>query len=402
MPRLVIAICAILVGFAATNLPAQDTTVTPVGVSIEDGTIVLRDANGHLELTLDARLQADVVFYVGRDAPFGSGTSIRRARLGFESKIARTWEAAFDVDFADASVEIKDAWIGYAGMQNTLIRAGQFKEPFSLQTLTSSKDIMFMERAAIDALSPDRNVGVGLSRWGKSWQASVGVFGESAADADDENDEAFAVTGRITLAPVNSARSLVHLGFSGSRRNPRTQGEAGRSVAVEGPVEIGVAGGPLLESGVIDGVDHLSLLNGEVALLFGRASMHAEYTRMEIARERDQRITTDGGYVSGSVFVSDDQRAYLAADGEFDRVRPRRSGGAWELVARFSWFDMRNADAGSATQVTGGVTWHINTNVRWMVNATHVSAGQRLGPDAREIESRRRFLAVQTRMALAF
>jgi phosphate-selective porin OprO and OprP len=76
----------------------------------------------------------------------------RAARLGIEGTVWKDFGYRFEVDFADDGVEIKDAYIQYDGggvEPARYIRVGQYKTPNSLEELTSSRFITFMERAAI-------------------------------------------------------------------------------------------------------------------------------------------------------------------------------------------------------------------------------------------------------------
>ena len=87
---------------------------------------------------LDGRLNLDGAVYWGGENDLGNGTAIRRARLGVKSQLYRDWYAEIDVDFANNELEIKDAWAGYTGFDNTILKFGQYKEPFSLETVRAT------------------------------------------------------------------------------------------------------------------------------------------------------------------------------------------------------------------------------------------------------------------------
>ena len=94
--------------------------------------------------------------YSGAENRLPDGFEVRRARIGVKATLFTDWLAEIDVDFADNVVEIKDLWAGYAGFDNSVIRVGNHKAPFGLETLTSSKNIIFIERSYIDSWAPDR------------------------------------------------------------------------------------------------------------------------------------------------------------------------------------------------------------------------------------------------------
>ena len=59
---------------------------------------------------------------------------------------------------------------------------------------------------------------------------------------------------------------------------------------------------------------------------------------------------------------------------------------------------------GKATNYTAGLTWHINTNLKWMVNFVRVETDENSEPDlgVDPIVAGDKFNIIQTRFALAF
>ena len=82
---------------------------------------------------------------------------------------------------------IRDAFIAYREKllpesitkQPITIQIGSQYEPFSMETLTSSKHITFIERALPGALAPDRHVGAKVGLGDKHWSVQAGVFSTS-------------------------------------------------------------------------------------------------------------------------------------------------------------------------------------------------------------------------------
>lgn len=325
----------------------------------------------------------------------------------------QNWAAQFDVDMVDNAVDIKDAWVGYTGVRNTLIRAGNFKAPFGLETLTSSRYISFMERSLIDNFSPDRLMGIGASHWANRWQASAGFFGPAVEDSVDTigQDQTYSAVGRVTALPFASGDNLVHVGVAAAMMQPTAPTSANLSDAnrwrVRARPESHVNRGRFISTPQVTQVDHASLYGVEAAAVWKTLSVQSEYNR-EILRRTDSTLpepSYDGGYAFVSWFPTGDHRPYDRAAGEFGRVLPKHSRGAVELLARYSYMDLNDASAniagGKEKIVTLGVNWYANANVRIMTNYLLVNNDGNAKGD-RSYQVNDDFNVLQVRLALMF
>jgi phosphate-selective porin OprO/OprP len=86
-----------------------------------------------------------------------------------------------------------------------------------------------------------------------------------------------------------------------------------------------------------------------------------------------------GWYVMASYFLTPgDARVYMASAGAFDKVKPAHPFlwgdepglGAWELAVRYSQLDLDDGGfrGGQLDDVSAGLNWYLNTNVRVMLN----------------------------------
>ena len=112
----------------------------------------------------------------------------------------------FQYDFA-SSDPFPDAYIQLRKLPMAgNFTVGHFKEPFSLEELTSSKYITFMERSLPNVFSSGRNLGVRLNRafMDKRATAAFGFFREgNPADTDTTfgNSGTYNATTRLTMLP---------------------------------------------------------------------------------------------------------------------------------------------------------------------------------------------------------
>jgi len=354
------------------DIDAQDES-TGSQLQIETkGGLEVATYDGEFSFQLGGRIMVDGAYYDEDLNELGSGTELRRARIDLEGTMFGDWGYEFGVDFSDKDADIKDAYISYMGFDPWYFQVGQFKEPFSLEELTSSRYISFMERALPNELAPGRHIGIGARRHWDNWTAAAGVFGEAFDDdADDEGNEGWALTGRLTYAPWHDDLRALHLGGALSRRWTDDDDTVKYSTRPESHI----TDVKYLNTGKIKNTDSVDRLGLEAAWVTGPWSLQGEYIISDLNRSGgfdDPRF--HGWYVYGSWFPTGESRNYKFKKGSFGRVKPQSRYGAWELVARFSSMDLDDADitGGREQNWTLGANWYINPHLRLMANYTRV------------------------------
>ena len=324
--------------------------------------------DGKFSFELGGRLMIDAAGYDEDLNRLGDGTELRRARLDAEGRMFGDWGYEFEIDFADGDADIKDAYISYDGFAASRIKVGQFKEPFSLEELTSSRYITFMERALPNELAPGRHIGIGAdTRWDQ-WTLAGGVFGESFDDdVDDEGNEGWGLTGRVTYAPWQEDRRALHFGLAASRRWTDSMDEA----KFDSRPESHITDVKYLNTGTISNVETIDRYGLEAATVLGPWSLQGEYIHTTLNRDSGMSdVDMDGWYLQASWFLTGESRNYKFKKGAFGRVKPRNGYGAWELAGRVSELDLNDEDiqGGEERNWTLGLNWYINPNVRVMAN----------------------------------
>ena len=383
---------SLALGTAAPLVGQQGDVPPPVPLPgmYDGGYLVFQSADSAFKYWLDGRAMIDGAGYFGSENELANGVLIRRARLGVKTTLYRDWLGEIDVDFAGDAVEVKDLWIGRATGDDGLLRVGNYKEPFSLETLTSSKFITFMERSYVDAFSPDRHIGMSYSRWGDRWQVSGGVFGQASGDVDETGqDQGYGLTLRASMAPQLAAGRVLHLGVGVSRRTPDAAEPAdAHQMRIRARPETNQNKARFFSTGKVDDVDYELLFNGELAAVRGPLSFQAEYTRAQFHRRNDLETANFwSGYAFVSYFLTGESRRYLPHEGEFDRIFPRSTNGAWEVAARYSTIDLNDPSSGvgilggRGNNYTFGLNWYVNPNVRFMANYVRVVTDKNAVPD---------------------
>ena len=87
----------------------------------------------------------------------GSGTEVRRARFFISGQHDKNWKYKLRIGFEENDLSVKDAYMKHL---TTGIKIGLFKPSFSIDEMTSSKFITFMERALPNAFKPGRRIGI--------------------------------------------------------------------------------------------------------------------------------------------------------------------------------------------------------------------------------------------------
>lgn len=330
------------------------------------------------------RFYLDGAMYREDVKPMSNGTEFRTARFGVHGFIAQTWEFELEVDVDDEELDFKDLWVARNLSWGARVQVGNFKEPFSLEELTSSRFLTFMERALPNTFAPGRSIGAAVTVPRTFLWVSGGLFGQEAdelADSDLGVSEGWAVTGRAVARWFPQADRVVHLGASGTRRRTDARSDRDGRIRFRSYPEAHVDRTRYLNTGQITGTDYFSVVGVEGAAAWGPFSVQGErmvthVTPQDIA---DPESSFDGNYVMASWFPTGDSRPYDPAIAEFGPVTPSRDFGAVELAARYSRLDLNDSDAGveggQATQWTLGVNWYVSTHVRVALNHVWVNNG---------------------------
>ena len=150
-----------------------------------------------------------------------SGADFRRARLGAKGSLSDRMDYFMQMDFAFfGRPTFTDLWGDFkdAGPLGT-VRVGQWKQPFSLETVSSFRYTTFMERAGVfQAFVPFRHIGIGFydhskdERW--TWAGSYLRTGQDQFGGSLSTDQGNGLAGRLThLAWSNPEGSdYLHLG----------------------------------------------------------------------------------------------------------------------------------------------------------------------------------------------
>ncbi len=357
-------------------LPAVTLSLTiPSAVygSTLGDSLSFKSENKNFTIKVGGRIHADAAWYNDDVTPLNDGSEIRRLRLKVGGRIYQDWRYSYSYDAtSNKDFRIKGAYLGYFGLNGWRFRAGNLQQPFSLEELTSSNHITFMERSLINLFSPSYTLGATANTWGDNWSATVGIFGDTIAKRNQNKGGGHDFAGRLTYTPIKSGDLLVHLGVATVQQNLASDQTARFSTRPESHY----TDGKLLSTGRLRSVESKSLYGLEAAVVNGPWSLQAEYVMAKLNRNNRANPTFDGWYIQGSWFATGEKRRYSSKSGAFTRIKPKSKYGAVELALRYSKLDLEDESVtgGSGHNTTLGVNWYINRHVRVMANYINVTA----------------------------
>lgn len=288
------------------------------------------------------RLQYDVGWVEApkgnTDPGLGFGNEVRRARLGVEGDIPGGFGYKFELDFADG-VEITDAILTYED-GDFGATVGQHNNFQSLEELTSSRFISFMERAAFtDAFGFERRVGASGEFPSGALLVQAGVFTDNIADLESDENNSAGADGRVVFSPKLGETQL-HFGGS---LHYRDLGDAASSVRYRQRPFVHTTDTRFIDTGSI-GTDSETGYGVEAALVSGRFHAAAEGFWQKVSRSGLADPIFFGGYAEAGYFLTQgDSRGYKG--GTFDRVKPangfEKGGiGAVQVNVRYDYLDL--------------------------------------------------------------
>ena len=380
----------------------------------------LSSQNGKFKFKVRGRIMAD---YDHVDQDFGvtgrpdvSAVELRRARLGVEGVVFYDVKYKFEADFADNEVAIKDAYVAYAGFKPKdwgigEIRAGNQYVYNSIEELTSSRFITFMERPAYqEAFFLDRQIGAAILAGSEHWSFQTGIYGAPVGEVTDYLQDQNAYSVRFTVAPinreVNGVHQVVHLGASYRHRDEAEDLRAG-PVFTDEPFRYRARGADLHLADRFIATpfagDSDDLVNLEAAFIWGSFSVQGEYANLKVDSPSANQLgiggvnpnpSYDGWYVDASWFITGETRNYEADTGEIGRPKVKHpvedhGWGAWQVAGRYdvlnlsdnsnALFGWSKVDQSGITACTLcgdqetwliGVNWWLNDYTRLALNVT--------------------------------
>ena len=392
------------------NQYGQKVTAVPVDATVQDGILVFQNKKENYKMWFDVRIQADAAVFFGapdfcakeldgksNTSHIGNGMNLRRTRFAVKAQLDKNWYGELDTDWTSGTPELKDAYLAFTGVEGLEIKAGNFKENFSIQRNTTSRYLMFMERAMVTYLAPSRHLGIN-ARYSKDWfWASAGVFGpelssseEQVAMEDGNKDfgynEGLSYTGKIVFRPLHkSTTSSLHIGGAVSYREPKLTSTDGYYVGrYSSRNSTSINRKKYLDTDDVKGLDHELAWTVELAGHWKQLRYETAY----IARGMylDQKVNplptqwAEGWYAQASWLLFGGTQNYDADGAKYTRTTSEHKWGNLEIAFRYEYADFNtgklfsnkkadtNIFGGSGQAYTVGLNYYPTKNVKIVLN----------------------------------
>ena len=366
--------------------------VESIGLEAEarNAIITFESEDGNYKFWMDNRVLFDGAYFFDNETynGIGNGVVIRRARFAIKTILHKNWYAEIDMDFAGSQLELKDAYIKYtndAGDFN--VKAGHFREAFSMETTTTSRYVTFIERSLPSKFSPSRHLGFQANFIQDKYLFSGGIHFNTigdpeetefsqAANKDNSIDEGYSLTGRFVYRPIYDSDKVLHFGTAASFRTPKTHLEVPKSYRFSTRSISNINRKKYLDTDDILNVESNTRYNVELAGAYKNIFFQSEYFSSNIFREEGfENVHLNGMYAQIGYLFGDGHYRYNKNEGEFTQPGLGNKG-EFEAAFRFDYIDLNDENAaiygGAANGYTLGLNYYANTNVKLMLNYSYL------------------------------
>lgn len=313
---------------------------------------------------------------------------MRRAEIVLKGKgTAFDWVAGYDAKL-DKWLDVNLKWKRGA---NYFV-AGQYKQPNSLEELTSTRHNDFIAKSmTTNTFGIARRTAVGFGGDHGHWGFLASAFSRELTRNLAHGD---GFGGRFYYAPTNAPGNILHFGVSAVDYEAHTGVQRWRSRP-----DADLATARLVDTGAIVNADRNRTLGLESLWVDGPFKVQGEYMAARTSRNGIGNFNASSWYLSGLWNLSGETWGYKA--GVPTTPLPAEPGrGMWQLGLRYDAIDLNDGpiQGGREHNFTLGANWYLRSNFKLMFNYVAVNsrkfnsaAAARLADDPGVYEARLQF-----------
>ena len=335
------------------------------------------DEIGGMEIGLEGLVQADSTWFDSDRVELADGdraSDLRRAELVLKGGIGGfDWVVGYDA--------ASDKWLDVNGKfgigDGQYLQAGQYKQPHSMEELSSTKNNDFISKAAItNTFGTGRRLGVAYGYGNGPWGFTASVFGRELTD-DGNRGAGHGLRG--TFAPINEDGRILHFGLSYVNRDTEAD-----TLRLRNRPQADLADVRVVDTGNLFDADRLATVGLESVWVAGPLKLQGEYMTVEADRygagNGDYR--GDGAYISAVYNLTGETWGYKGGVPTTGKPsEPAR--GMWQVGVRYDTLDLDDGAVGGGEMdaITAGVNWYWRKNFKLMLDYVSVDSERAGLPD---------------------
>jgi len=317
----------------------------------------------------------------GKDSEF----EMRRSEVILKGK-GTTFDWTFGYDGkADKFLDVNVKW----KLGTNSVTVGQFKQPNSLEELSSTRHNDFISKAMVTNLfGIARRTGVAYGDDAGDWGYTVNYFGRELT-RNLAKGQGFG--GRFFYAPIKDTGNILHFGLSAVDYDTANDTQRWR---VRPDADLATV--RLVDTSNILNTDRVRTVGLEGMWVGGPFKVQSEYMRSRTSRTSATTapdFTGDSWYVYGVWNLTGETWSYKA--GVPSTPLPNNpEAGMWQVGLRYDKTDLNDGPVlgGEQDNVTVGVNWYWRSNFKLMANYVKVSSTRRdIDNDPDIVEARAQF-----------
>ncbi|GAB3091191.1 OprO/OprP family phosphate-selective porin [Lysobacter terrae] len=363
------------------NSAGTGGTAASAGANGDDKEFGIRRA----ELILKGKGPGNYEWVIGYDA--SSQKSVTVANPSNNGATNPTSTVASSGKWLDVNVKYK---IG--GDANHYLQVGQFKQPNSMEELSSTRFNDFISKAAVtNTYAVARRTGVAYSYGDVNWSITGSYFGRELT-RNLAHGSGYGVRG--TWAPINETGNILHVGLAYVDYD--TDADTFR---LRSRPDADLATQRLVDSGNLTDTDNVGIASVEGLWVHGPIKVQGEYYTANVNRYGTGHgdYKSDGAYISGVWNITGETWGYKA--GVPVTLLPEEPGlGMFQLGLRYDTLDLNDGSGNPTTGAvagvlggkqniwTAGVNWYWRSNFKFALNYVMVDTTKWSTAARREVD----------------
>lgn len=342
-----------------------------VGANGKDHEFGIRRA----EVILKGKGPGNFEWTVGYDASTSKSVAIRNTPTG-----TATTTVSSTGKWLDVNVKYK-----FGNNANHFIQVGQFKQPNSMEELSSTRFNDFIAKASVtNTFGVARRTGIAYRYGDVNWGITGSYFGRELT-RNLAHGSGFGVRGN--WAPINETGNILHFGVS--YLNYDTDFD---TLQIRARPLADLATVRLVDTGSMRNADRQTTVGAEVMWVKNQFKLQSEYMRSSVNRyatrpfnpNQSKDFTGNSWYVTGLWNITGETWGYK--EGVPTTILPEDpSKGMWQLGLRYDSIDLNDGVlrpgatptsapivdgvlGGKQTSWTVGVNWYWRSNFKFMLN----------------------------------